>query len=171
MYALRYFGHVMIAYLDKIVSIYAANIKDIGRERSLILRKFSTASEILLKCGVVVYLLAGCFYLLNPIYLYYTKNEIVPLLPLYMPFIDESTKSGFILLSAIHLGFLFIAVVASACTDLWFAMVAVNFFVPANIFSENVRELNVILTQDKVDIQLTKAKLLNILLIHREICE
>lgn len=155
----------MMAYLDKIVSIYAANIKNIG------LSKFSAATEIVLKSGVILYSLAGCFYLLNPIISYYTKREIVPLLPLYMPFIDETTKSGFILLTAMHLGFLLIAVVASACTDLWFAMVAVNFFVPAKIFHENVRELNAILKQDKVDIPISKAKLLNILLIHREICE
>lgn len=161
----------MIAYLDKIISIYAANAKNNRYDRTILLRKCSTATEILLKCGLIVYFLAGCFYLLNPIYLYYAKNEIVPLLPLYMPFIDETTRTGFILLTAIHLGFLFIAVVASASSDLWFAMVAVNFFVPANIFYDDVRVLNDILGEEKVNIRLAKAKLLNVLFIHRETCE
>lgn len=171
MYAIRYFGHIMIEYIDKIISIYAENSKNNKYERPMLLRKFSIATEILLKSGVVLYFLAGCFYILNPIYIYYAKNEIVPLLPLYMPFIDETTKSGFILLTAIHLGFLFIAVVASACTDLWFALIAVNIFVPANIFCDNVRELSEILSEEKVNTRLAKAKLLNVLLIHREICE
>lgn len=174
MFSMKKYGHIMHSNIDKIISIYAANMKNVAHgsnqsPRSLLLHKFATITEILLKCGLTVYIFAGCFYFLNPIYLYSTKKEIVPILPLYMPFIDVTTKSGYILLVAIHLGFLFIAVFGSACTDLMFAVVAANIFIPANIFDDNVRELNELLTAKKVKLQFVKAKLMNIILIHREI--
>lgn len=170
MYAVRFYAEIMVAYIDKIIKIYTENAKN-AINRSENLDKCVTISRLILKLGVVIYTLAGLFYLLNPIYLYCTRREIVPLLPLYMPFIDETTKHGFILLSVLHLGFVFVAVVASAGSDLLYALVVINFFVPVNIFHNNIDELNTLLSKSKPNDKFIKAKLLNVIFIHREICE
>lgn len=170
MYAVRVYAHIMITYINKLINIYTENAKN-ATHRSPILEKCVTISRLILKCGIVIYTLAGGFYLLNPIYLYCTRREIVPMLPLYMPFIDATTKNGFILLSVLHLGFVFVAVVASAGSDLLYALVVINFLVPVNIFHDNIKGLNTLLSKPKMNVKLIKAKLLNVILIHREICE
>lgn len=81
---------------------------------------------MVIKGGSGVYCLAGFFYLINPIYSYYSKNEIIPLVPVFMIFIDETTRNGFVLLAMIHLTFMVVTVAGTAGTDFKFVMIIVN---------------------------------------------
>lgn len=165
------YGPILVQAMDKITDIYAENTKTDKRDRLLLMRKFSLITEIVLKAGCALYFCAGVFYFLNPLHSYFFKNKLIPLLPLYMPFIDEHTKSGFIILGAVHVAIIISTVIASACSDFMFVMIIVNIPVLSTIFSDNVGELNDILRNENVDFSAAKAKLRNILLIHREIFE
>lgn len=157
--------------MDKITAIYAANSKSTSRDRLKLIRLFSIITEVVIKGGLVTYCLAGAFYMINAIYSYYVKHEIIPLVPVYMIFIDETTKNGFIALACVHLAFISLTIVGTACTDFMFVMIIVNMPVLSTIFVDNVRELSEILKESTVNVLLAKAKLRNILLMHKEIWE
>lgn len=88
-----------------------------------------------------------------------------------MPFVDESTKSGFIALMGIHFAYMAITVVSSVGVDFIFVMTIINIPLLAIIFGDNVQELNEILREENVNEKVAKAKLRNILLMQREIWE
>lgn len=167
MYSVKY-GRIIVGMMDKLIEIFAANAKSNSRSRSILINKYALITEIVLIVGCTVYAFAGAFYFLNPIYSYYWRNEIVPLIPIYFPFINENTTGGFILLTSMHVVYVTMAVIASACTDFMFTMIIVNMPVMSNIFSDNIRELNASLREELVDQVFTKAKFKNILLLHRE---
>lgn len=167
MYSVKY-GKMIVGLMDKLIEIFAANAKSSSRSRSILINKFALITEIVFKAGCAVYVLAGGFYFLNPIYSYYWRNEIAPLIPLYFPLINENTTGGLILLTAIHTVYLVLAIIGSACTDFMFVMIIVNMPVLSNIFGDNIRELNANLREELVDQVLVKAKFKNILLLHRE---
>lgn len=87
-----------------------------------------------------------------------------------MPFVDESTKSGFIALMGIHFAYM-LTVVSSVGVDFIFVMTIINIPLLAIIFGDNVQELNEILREENVNEKVAKAKLRNILLMQREIWE
>lgn len=157
--------------MDNLIRIFSVNSKNASRDRMMLMRKYAFITELVLKGGFLTYTLAAAFYPIYPIYAYYWNNELIPMIPLFFPFIDEDTKSGFITITSIHFIFVILALISSACTDFMFAMIIVNIPVLSNIFFDNVRELNEILRKEKVDMVLAKAKFKNILLLHREYCE
>lgn len=160
-----------VELMDKIIAIYAANSKTTSRKRLKLIKLFSLINEIIIKVGSALYFLAGLFYLINPIYSYYTKGELIPLIPVYMVMIDETTRNGFIALGITHMALTALTVTGSACSDFMFVTLVVNIPVMSTILVDNVEELNEILKEETVDEPLAKAKLKNILLLHKEIWE
>lgn len=160
-----------MALIRKEIDIFEANSKNVSSNRVILAQQFATLTEWIFKGGSTVYLLAGMSYFLNPLYSYFWLNEIVPILPVYMPFIDENTMEGFIGLTLMHLSLLVLAVAASAGVDFMFISLIFNMLFFARIFTDNVDELNDTLREDQVDRIQAKAKLTNILLIHREFIE
>lgn len=162
---------MVVEVMDKITAIYAANSKSTSRDRLKLINLFSTITEVVIKGGLALYFMVGIFYMINAIYSYYAKHVIIPLVPVYMIFVDETTKQGFIALGITHIAFIILTVIGSACTDFMFVMIIVNMPVLSTIFVDNVKELNEILKEKTVDVPLAKAKLKNILLMHKEIWE
>lgn len=170
MYSVKY-GRIIVDLMNNIIDIYAANAKAPSRNRLKLIQKYAIITEIVIKGGITVYTFAGLFYLINPFYSYYWRNELVPLIPLYLPYIDENTTIGFSFLTAMHAIYLFLAVIGTACTDFMFVMMVVNMPLLSNIFRDNINELNGILREENVNEPLAKAKFKNILLLHREFTE
>lgn len=170
MYTAKY-GSIVADLMDEIIAIYAANAKSKSPDRLKLMKLFSTITEVVLKGGFLVYCFGGLFYLINPIYSYYFKHELIPLIPVYVIFVDETTKYGFIALAIIHLSLLTMTVIGSASTDFLFITLIANMPVLSTIFVDNVEELSGILKEHTVNIALVRAKLKNIMLMHKQICE
>lgn len=170
MYSAKY-GPMVVEVMDKITAVYEANSKSTSVKRLKLLKLFSIVTEVVIKGGSAVYCLAGIFYLINPIYSYFWKHELIPLIPVYIIFVDETTKNGFILLTIVHISFMVLTISGTAGTDFMFAMIIVNVPVLSTIFVDNIEELNEMLRADTVNVPLVKVKLKNILLMHREIWE
>lgn len=128
---------MVVELMDKITAIYAANAKTTSRKRLKLIKLFSTITEVIIKGGFALYCLAGGFYMINAIYSFYWKNEIIPLVPVYMIFIDETTRNGFIALGITHLVFITVSVAASAASDFMFIMLIANMPVLSNILGWN----------------------------------
>lgn len=170
MYSVKH-GKIVVEVMDKFIDIYMMNAKTDKRSRQKLLHKYGFYTEVVLKGGFILYCLAVAFYFINPLYSYFFRNEIVALIPLYFPYFDENTKAGFIGISVIHIIFFVVSVVGSACTDFMFIMIIVNVPFLSNIFKDNLSDVNEMLREEEVNILFVKAKLRNILLMHREICE
>lgn len=157
--------------MKKEVDIYEANSDNVSSKRAIIAHQLSTICEWIFKCGFALHACAAIFYLLNPLYSYFWLNKIVPIIPVYIPFIDENTQIGFVELTIIHLEFIVLTLIGSGAVDFMFILLIFNMLFLARILADNADELNAILRKDKVDRRVAKAKLVNILLMHREIFE
>lgn len=123
-----------MALIRKEIDIFEANSKNVSSNRVILAQQFATLTEWIFKGGSTVYLLAGMSYLLNPLYSCYWLGEIVPILPFYMPFIDETTKERFIGLTVMHLVFLGLAMVATAAADVLYVLLIFNMVFFGRIF-------------------------------------
>lgn len=163
------YAPILTNTVDQIIDIYEVNAKTQSSKRALLLHKMSLISEMMLIAGVIAYMCAIMLHFINPIYAYFWRHEFQALLPLYIPFIDEKTTNGFILLTSIQTVEMCIAIIATACGDFPFMILVVNVFIFSTIFKDHVNELNAILRKKEVDLPLAKAKLQNIFELYTDI--
>lgn len=166
-------GRIVIDIVDRFINYYKMNAKNPSRKRQNLLKTFVFFTEVALKGGFFMYSIAAGFYFLEPFYKFFFKHEVIPFLPIFFPFVDETTTIGYIILTLIHLTYMVCAVLGSLCTDFLFIMVIVNIPVLSNIFADEVHELNKSLEdeEEEVDILQVKGRFRNILFMHREIFE
>ena len=94
MYQTRYVDDYMWI-LNFIQKLYNAHAKTECHDRAEYFRKFALFTEYLFKCLCIVLFSAIILYFLMPIYVYVVENKLIPLMPLYLPGIDETTISGY----------------------------------------------------------------------------
>lgn len=75
MYCVKY-GYALTPGFNKLVDVYTANAKNVPYKRLMLVQRFATITEWIFKGGFVVYGFACLFYLINPIYSYFIKNEV-----------------------------------------------------------------------------------------------
>lgn len=169
-YSIRY-AHLIVGLVNKLIGIFRVNSKVITHGRQEMLDRYLTYTEYLFKVGIALYFFASTGYFVYPFYRYKVYNEIIPILPNYLPYVDENTNTGFIILTIFHLNLIVLGALGTACSDLSFTMVIVNVPVLGNIFTDNIKDLNDILKEKRPNLPMMKARLLNIFLQHREIAE
>lgn len=157
------YAEVLTDTIEKIVNIYEANINTASRKRAILLRNISIISNRIMIGGLTGSTFVAIVHYINPIYMYYWQNEYSTLFPLYIPFIDEKTAHGFVVLMIIQTVEVFCASIASASVDIMFAMIVVNILIFANIFVDYVNELNGNLRKDEMIVSFAKIKLKNVI--------
>lgn len=158
----------MINYLYE---IYKVNAATKCQQRASLFNRFAFYTEVVFKCGTALYVVSISSYFLYPIYTYLFKGEVIVVLSIYFPGIDETTREGYIFLLCYHIAVLVLALIAVSACDFLFTMLIVNTPAMAVLIEMEVQQLNDILTSEKVDVPLMKSKLRNILLMHREMTE
>lgn len=158
----------MINYLYE---IYKVNAATKCQKRTSLFNRFAFYTEVVFKCGTLLYLLSISSYFLYPIYMYLFKGEVIVVLSIYFPGVDETTTGGYIFLLCYHITVLVLALIAVSACDFLFTMLIVNTPAMAILIEDEVQQLNGILTSQEVDVPLMKSKLKNILLMHREMTE
>lgn len=169
-YSIKY-AYLVVDLVDKLVDIFRVNGNVTAHNRQEILDRYLIFTEYLFKVGINFYFLASFGYFIYPIYKYKKYNEIIPILPCYLPFVDENTSTGFTILTTYHLNVIILGALGTACSDFSFTMVIVNVPVLGKIFGDNIIDLNDISKQTKPNLLMQKTRLLNIFLQHREITE
>lgn len=168
-------GKIVVDVMDQFIDIFKMNAKHPSLKRQKLLHKHAFYTEVVLKGGVIMYCLAGAFYLIDPIYSYIFLDKMVPIFGIFFPYIDENTTVGYSILTAIQLVYMVLAVIATACTDFMFIMIIVNIPTLSSIFADEVEELNEALKAEaeekEIDEAQVKGKFYNILFMHREIWE
>lgn len=118
--------------------------------------------------GVGLYSLSALSNFIYPLYMYAFEHEVVTIMPTFVPFIDENTRNGYIVLSAFHVASLILGIIACCATDLLFTMITINTPVMASLIEDEVNQLNETVEGEKPQPMLAKVKLRNILLMNRE---
>lgn len=161
-------GNIIVSLINRLIDIYKVNSNVVVYDRQQMLEQYVTFTEYLFKIGFSFYALSTMGYFLFPLYFYKTRNEINPLVPSYLPGVDENTKIGFIILFIFHLNIIAFGFIGSSCTDFNFTMIIVNVPVLANIIGDNIKELNYMLREQQPKRVMIKAKFRNMLLQHQE---
>lgn len=143
------YAQLMTSVINRIIGIYETNAKTKSRERAVLLENMAWLSEAILIGGTIAYAFCAVLHLMIPIYGYFWQHEYKALFPLYIPFVDEKTACGFVILVSIQTIEIFIAAVASGYSDFLFMMITVNVWIFSSIFKDNVSELNGILCRKK----------------------
>lgn len=64
MYSVKY-GKMVVEVMDKFIDIFKMNAKHPSRKRQILIKKYAFITEVVFKCGFVMYALAGGFYLIG----------------------------------------------------------------------------------------------------------
>lgn len=158
------YEHLIKNDINKVIEAYEENANTKSPKRAMHLHQMSWLSEMTMICGTIAYMLVGIFHFINPIYGYFWQHEFEPLMPLYIPFVDEKTAAGFAILMSIQTIEMFIGALSTGCIDFLSMTLILNVRIFSSVFKDDVNDLNDILHEENVDMTLAKIKL-------RIICE
>lgn len=153
--------------INFIQNLYKIHIKTKSKERLEYFQMFSVNTEILFKMILILYVLSTFTFLPYPIYMYLFKNEIVTMLPLHMPGVDETTFAGYISLSAYHFVSLFLATLGVCACDFFVAIMIVSTLIFAKIITLEMSHIDGDL-EEKDSTSIVRGRFRNILLMHQE---
>lgn len=156
--------------INIIQNLYKENIKTECLERLEYFRKFALFTDYFFKILLFFYIstVSTCF--VYPFFVYFTQNEVVPIMPLYVPYVDESTVIGFTIISIYHVLMVLLASFGISATDFFLAIIIISSLMFAKLITLELRQIQMDLQEKCSEIEL-KARFRNILRMHKEMCE
>ena len=151
-----------------IQDIYKEQVATKCRDRLVYFHKFALFTEIFFKATFASFLIAIFAFLLYPIYMYFMHDEIVPILPIYLPLIDASTVIGYTMMSLYHLIMFTLATTGFGALEFLLAIVIVNTLIFAKLISWDLQQMNVELQEGESRTLTVKLHFKNVLLMHQE---
>lgn len=151
--------------------LYKAQIGSDSPERAEYFRKFALFTEILFIGIVVGYYACGICFLAYPIIMYLAKAEMVPALPIYLPFVDENTITGYTILTIYHIILIILPSTGLAGVEFFLATFMISSLIFAKLITLDAQQLNIDLSAEKPKNTVIKCRLRNILLMHKEMGE
>lgn len=162
-------GPEFIRMINKIIEVYAVNSKTTSIARAHLLQKMAKITEFVLIFGMIAYIFVGVFLFSVPIYAFVWQNKLKPIFPLYLPFIDETTYTGFAILTLQHSTCVIFSVFGNASADFLFLMLIVNIPIFTTIFNDEIFEINDQLAQNEPNLTLIQMKLRRTFAMYNEI--
>lgn len=153
-----------------IQDIYRAHITTTSPERREYFRKFAMITDYMFKIILFMYLstVSTCF--MYPFLVYFTQNEVVPIMPLFIPGINENTTFGFIILTIYHIFMILLASFGVVATDFFLALIIISSLIFAKIISLELQQIHIDLEEKDSRLKV-KSRFRNILRMHKEMCE
>lgn len=166
-YHVRYYEDYVwcLNFIQKLYNVHA-NAR--SRARTEYIQKCAIFTEFLFKFILVVVLLALLVYFLYPLYVYVTKNKLIPLGPLYLPGIDETTTTGYLILFMFHCALIYVALVGFSAFELLMEIIVIS----SLIFGKLIAIDTELISNDLIDERRRDAihRLSNLFLMHQEMC-
>lgn len=134
-------------------------------------RKCALFTEFLFKFVVGAYFSSILFFLAMPIFIYLTTNEMVPMMPLFLPIIDETTTVGYTILTIYHIICVVFATVSFTSVDFFMAIIIISSLIFGKLISTDLEQINFDLLENDSGLITAKARLRNVLLMHQEMGE
>lgn len=150
-----------------IEQLFFEHISTKSKNRLEIFKRFAFYNELIVKGGLVLYCGGVMAFFPYPIYMYICRNEMVPLMPLHTPVIDDTTPSGYITLLVIHLFLISIGVVGMSACDVFYTVMISNVPIMARLIEDETNQLNESLERNPSE-GMWKCQFRNIILMHQE---
>lgn len=137
-----------------------------------IMLKWSTLFLFIIRIFYLVIFLTMTAVLQYPLSVYILTGEAVPMMPMYVPGIDETTKSGFIILTLIHIGWDCQAAIGVAVSDIFYSLILLHIWPLVELFESMFEQMNEAILESPKTAQSQKVKMWirNLVLAHQEIC-
>lgn len=157
--------------IRKIQNLYKVHITTKSPDRIAYFRNFALFTEVLFKLMIIAYSTCILAFFSIPIFVYLTTSELVPVLPLYLPIVDESTTVGYTILTIYHISCAILATIGFTAIDYFMAIVITSSLIFAKLISSDLQEMNIDLLENDAGLMAAKARFRNVLLMHQEMGE
>lgn len=154
-----------------IQDLYKIHAKTKSRELAVYFEKFAVFTEILFKIMIIAFLSSTVTFFLYPFYMYFIKGELMPMMPLYLPFVNESTIIGFIIINSYQFLCAVISVVGLSALEFLTAIIIISSLIFAKLISRDLLQINADLQEIDPGMLIVKARLRNIFLMHQQLGE
>lgn len=158
----------MLWMVDFILAIYKRNTPSENPTRIELFHFYSLLGEYVLKGGFVCYVLAAMGYFVYPAYMYFFEGEIVTVLPLYIPTVDNETFKGYLIATSFHCLVIVLCFFGTTGNDFLFALIIINSPMMAALVKDEVNTLNAGLTKKTLSRADVFQRQRNILKMHSE---
>lgn len=154
-----------------ILDLYKINSKIQSRDRFEYFQKISSFTEILFK--VVISTIACSFFvfLFYPIYMYFFQGQLIPIVPLFLPGIDENTLIGYTVVTIYHLALAFVGMIGFSSFEFLIAIIIISSLIFAKLISIDLVQINADLKEKNPGSVTVKGRLLNVFLMHQQMDE
>lgn len=160
--------HVTIHLIQ---DLYRINAKTESPDLAKYFEKFAVFTEVLFKLIMISFSSCSVTFLLYPFYIYFLKGELMPLMPLYLPGIDETTIIGYIILNCYLFLCAMFSIIGLGALEFLLAIIIISSLIFAKLISRELQQINIDLQEDDSTMLVAKGRFKNILLMHQEMGE
>lgn len=163
---------LILSMFDQLIHVFKASDKEHQPLKRLQkLYRYVTVTEYIFKLSCTLYSLTVIGYLASPVAIYLLTHELITIIPIRLPFIDDKTLIGFFIMTFFEGISAILGAFGTAASDLTFAMIIINTHAVANIVEESIEDLNNDLQAKRQKILAIKGRFRNVLLQNSEIVE
>lgn len=153
-----------------LLNLYKIHITTKSRERAEYFKTCSLYTEYLFIFMAILYFTSTFAILIYPLYMYFFENEVVPVMPIYLPLVDETTHNGYIILTTFHLVVFYMAVSGLFLFDFLLAILILSTLMFAKVIWFETQQIHRDLEENEPPIVI-KYRFRNILLLHQGVAE
>lgn len=140
-------------------------------ENNAVLLRLMERIHLISKALAILYLSAGIGFLVYVVYMYYFFNERVLMIASRFPWIDADLIVGYLITTGIHTCMIIIAVTGVAAADSAILLFVASLAGYADVFTNDLAELNNELTSMCPDMRFIRRKVRNLCIQHQDIIE
>lgn len=166
LYHIRYVDDLqwILRFVQK---FYKIHVKTGSAERIQYFNTFAMATEYLFIVMTTLYLLSVFTFFPYPVYMYLFENEVVTIVPIYLPFIDHTQFVGYCIVGAFHITLFIFATLGILACDFFMAIVIISTLIFSKLISLDLQQTDIDCAQKSAEITV-KGRFRNVLLMHQE---
>lgn len=150
--------------------VYKMNTKPISDNYET-LKKTANIVFVIHRIIVILFILTAMAFALTPVVIYLIEGgPLIPILPCFFPFIDETTTWGYTFTALFHLFLLYLSCVGLSGSDLTIISMALQGLALADVFDNSFRRLNEMIKVGSGTPTDVKFTLRNLVKMHIDIC-
>lgn len=150
-----------------IQNLYKIHSKSKSKERIEYFTNFAFATEVLFKIMTTLYILSVFTFFPYPIYMYFFESQIVTIIPVYLPGIDEKTLVGYIIQNSFQIIIVSLATLGILACDFFMAIIIISSLIFAKLISLDMEQIEKDLQLEN-SITTVRGRFRNIVLMHQE---
>lgn len=149
---------------------FEVHIKSKVPDRLEYFRKFALFTEFLFILEFILYCCAVIIFFLFPFYMYFFQSKLIPIIPIFIPFLDENTIIGYTILVIIQTYFVISALLGLLSYDYFNSVLFTSSLMYAKLIRWEMDAIHIEM-QDNATKWRVNGRLRNLLQMHQEIFE